>query len=612
MRVWNPDTKRFAREATGWKKRIPVVPAAVPIYRRGRTSLLALDFDAKHHSPAQVDVDVERALSWLHECGARTVTDRSTSGGRHILVPLATDHSLRVDDVKIVMNLLSARLRTLDCVPMLNAAQGCITPPGSPCREGGYRSLDGTLDDAIDAFTVRSDRGVVPQLIALLGGVTTPRHRTPVAAVTASLTTHERLVGKERDRRLDPRFRRSTPIPTAVAAFAATNGFGKAERALWQSPSEARQSVISHAVLRGASLADIEAAIAAKEWSGLRHSYAAKYTNPAAALKRDVNKALLWAAQIAQPFHQLTHKQRLTGGDGSFLKDRVRTVWLAQAQQWVDAEFLGSRQRPVLLAVVQSLAYMSALAGELVEGVPVVAVGGRSLSHAAGLMSESTVWSALRLLRETPGSPILLVARGAGPDADRYALTTPATSTSPGRARIQRARVEPVHRAWSVLGIRLRAVYETVVNGSATTVEDVFAAASLRPSNGYAIVADLVSAGLIEKNGPRLRPGRLTLDDVATAHGLERVAADRIVRHRAERVVWRSWLENRDFSVPLEVANGSEFDGWTTKQCRSWTYDCDTDRLWASQIAEGPPPIDPELEAIELLGSELGAVILAG
>lgn len=36
----------------------------------------------------------------------------------------------------------------------------------------------------------------------------------------------------------------------------------------------------------------------------------------------------------------------------------------------------------MLLAVVQALAYTSALAGDLVEGVPVVAVGGRSLLHA--------------------------------------------------------------------------------------------------------------------------------------------------------------------------------------------------------------------------------------
>lgn len=586
MRLWSPVTREFADEGQNWTKRLPAVPAAVPIYRRGRTCLLALDFDAKHHTAEQVDADVERVLMWLHECGARTVTDRSTSGGRHVLVPLATNSSLRVNDVKVLMKLLAARLVTLDCSPMLGVEQGCITPPGSPTREGGHRRLEGTLDDAIDAFTVRSDRGVVARLTALLGGVTTPRHRTPVAAVAASLTQDERLVGVGRERRLDPRFHRSTPFPEAVETYAAT---GKLNKALWPTPSEARQSVIGHAVLRGASAADIEKAMTTKEWAGVRRAYITKYRDPAVALRRDVEKAMSWAAGIVHQFHQLTHKNKHTGGGDSFLNDRIRRKWLAHAQLWIDSEFLGTRQRPVLLAVVQALAYTSALAGELVEGVPVVAVGGRSLSHSAGLMSESTVWSALRVLRETPGSPLLLVARGAGREADRYALTTPPTTRGPGRARIERARVEPVHPAWSVLGLRGRAVYELVVAGLATSVDDVFAGAMLRPSNGYAILAALTAAGLIERDGATLGPGSRTLDDVADAHGLENVAADRIVRHRAERLLWQVWLENRFYGPAVALAMkdpAADVPTYGAPPPRG----AESETLWAAMLAAGPPP----------------------
>lgn len=609
MRVWSADSGKFDTSRS-LAKRLPTVPAAVPIYARGRTSLLALDFDAKHHSSDQVDADVERVLAWLHECGARTVTDRSTSGGRHVLVPLSTDGPLRVDEVKIVMQLLAARLVTLDSTPMLNADWGCITPPGSPCREGGYRRLDGTLDEAIDAFAVRSDRGVVARLVALLGGATTSRHRTPVAAVTASLTQDERLVGVGRDRRLDPRFHRTTPVPEVVATYAATGRFTKAQSIPWKSPSEARQSVISHAVLRGASAADVENAMATKEWEGVRRVYIEKYgRHSVAALQRDVDKALTWAASIVRPFHQLTHKERYTGGDGSFLKDRVRRKWLAHAQMWIDEEFLGSRHRPVLLAVVQALAYSSALAGKLVEGVPVVAVGGRSLSHATGLVSESTVWSALRLLRETPGSPLLLVARGAGREADRYALTTPAVTRSPGKARIERARVEPVHSAWSVLGLRGRAVYELISGGISTTVDDVFAAAKLRPSNGYAILADLTTAGLIKRDGAALSIGSRSLDDVAAAHGLETVAAERIVRHRAERLLWQVWLDGRFASPSRDGGTALHMLGNQLTIHAAIDAD-DSERLWALRIQEGPPTNDPALEALELLGDHLGAVVV--
>lgn len=104
-------------------------------------------------------------------------------------------------------------------------------------------------------------------------------------------------------------------MPEAVETYAATGKFTRAHKALWESPSEARQSVISHAVLRGASAADIEKAIATTKWSGLRRAYIDKYgTHSAAALQRDVDKALSWAATIVRPFHELTHKNRYTGG----------------------------------------------------------------------------------------------------------------------------------------------------------------------------------------------------------------------------------------------------------------------------------------------------------
>ena len=97
--------------------------------------------------------------------------------------------------------------------------------------------------------------------------------------------------------------------------------------------------------------------------------------------------------------------------------------------------------------MLQALAVSAAPAGSVIDGVPVVAVGGRSLSLAAGLLSESTVWAILRRLRETPGAPILLIAKGSGLVADRYALTTPditdPTPDDPGRPA-----VTDVHPAW--------------------------------------------------------------------------------------------------------------------------------------------------------------------
>lgn len=579
--------------SSGLTTRLPDFPAAVHLYKRGRTELLALDFDAKLHGSAQVDADVARVLAWLNECGARTVTDRSTSGGRHVLVPLATDTPLRVDDVRLLLSLLEARLPTFDKTPMLGTAHGCITVPGSRCREGGYRQLDGTLSEAVDAFTLRSERGVVASMVALLGGVSSehrPARRSAVATVAASLNFADRIVGAGDERRLHPRYHWSTPVSASVEAFARS---GEIDSSRWLTPSEARQSVISNAVLRGSSAADLEAVLDTDDHAGLRQAYA-QYGSPtaiAAALRRDVDKALTWAANAGPQFRDLAHKNRHTGGYGAgngFRSDPIRRHWLASAQVWINQEFPGSRQRPVLLATVQALAYSSALAGELVEGVPVVAVGGRSLSHAAGLMSESTVWSALRLLRDTPGSPVLRVARGAGQLADRYALTTPAAGRRPDRVALDRAYVEPVHASWSVLGLRGRGIYELVLNGQVSTVHDALAAAQLGSSAGYAALADLRSAGLITLERGVLAVGERTLDDVAASAGIDTIVSERITRHRAERVLWQTWLEIR-FSTPSEAdlagPRGFEVTGWGAPDIDVR----DAELMWAATLAAGPP-----------------------
>ncbi len=626
MRLSAPsDAGSFATPRT-LASRLPDAPAAVPLYNKhGRTVLLALDFDAKRHGAAQVDADVEQVLAWLHECGGRTVTDRSTSGGRHVLVPLVTDTPLRVDDLRTLLGLLEKRLTTFDKQPMLGSSHGCISVPGSLCREGGHRRLDGPLAAATQAFTLRSDRGVVARLVALLGGVALldaadthqSRPRAAVAVVEAALACEERLVGVGDDRRLHPRYRLTSAIPTPVATFART---GKIDPDRWPSTSEARQSVISSAVLRGASAADIEAALGTADYAGLRDAYA-RYVAPrqiATSLRADIAKALTWAARVGPQFRDLTHENKHTGGgtrvpSTDFRSDPIRRRWLAAAQMWIDQEFLGSRQRPILLAVVQALAYTSALAGELVEGVPVVAIGGRSLSHSAGLMSESTVWAALRLLRDTPRSPVLRIARGAGQLPDRYALTTPAGAAAgdPDRVALERARIEPVHHAWSVIGLRGRTLYDLIRSGQVTTVQDALAAAKLGQSAGYATLTDLRVAGLITLKRGSLTLGDRTLDDVAADAGLAVVAAERIVRHRAERLVWHAWLECRFGPLPAD-RDSADQRGATLAIANAPVLDeQDSELIWAATMAAGPPPADQLLDALDLLSGALGAVIVA-
>ena len=177
IRVWNPATNKFDR-TRDLTSRLPRLPAAALLYQHNRTHVLVLDFDTKSHGQHTVDADFTRALSWITDAGGVAVTDQSTSGGRHILVPLAIGTTATLAEIIPLMRLLEARLPSLDKTPMTNPKTGCITVPGSPCREGGHRILDGPLAAAIDAFTTRSDPGLLPRLNVLLGALH-PRPHQP-------------------------------------------------------------------------------------------------------------------------------------------------------------------------------------------------------------------------------------------------------------------------------------------------------------------------------------------------------------------------------------------------------------------------------------------------
>lgn len=539
MRLYDPTTRKYVSAGPLTVKR-PALPSAVPLFSRGRAGVVALDFDTKHHGHASVVADVTRLLAWLTECGGRAVVDESTSGGRHVLIPLAPGRTVTADEVRPLLRLLSARLPTLDITPMTNDATGCITVPGSQCKEGGYRTLV-DLDPAAasDILTVGSDAGTLQRLEALLGG-TGGAAISPIAAHIRTEASAERVLGSSDGARLHPRFCRSTPPPRCVLDFAST---GRIDTRRWPSRSEARQSVITHAVLSGASTADILTRVTEPAWAGVRAAYA-RYAEPERAIRRDTVRALEWAAStLPETVRDTGHKQKHTGGT----YDPVFRLWLTHAQTWVATEFLHRRDRWTTHAVVQALAWAAAVSGQIVEGVPTVGVGGRSLSIAAGMLPESTVWSVLERLRDMEGSPLLLIERGVGQNPDRYALVPTHAGRAMTDALPESVQVESVHPAWSVIGWRHRILYDAVVAAAEPlTPDELFIAIGIGRTSGYEALLDLRVAGLLTVESAQIGVGPVELDDIGHRHGLTSAVRARIVRHRAERIVWREWLAARD------------------------------------------------------------------
>lgn len=611
IRLYNAQTQKFSDKGR-ITDALPRRSAAVYLYAKGRTQLLVLDFDAKRHTAQQVKADLDTAAAWITSCGGVFVTDSSATGGRHLIAPLAIGTSASCDEITQLVRILANRLPTLDITPNTNAATGCISVPGSPDKAGGHRQLDGSLEDALETFTTRSAPDLLPRLYMLLGALKPSPKATPALPVaTEPIETY--LDGTGEDTRLAAAYRRTDAMPADVADFA-THGHLSPHRSTWESRHEARMSVLSNAIARGYSLTDIRENIAPGGcWhDGLGTAYARYAYRADIALSKDFTKALHWYVTNVAKSSPPRHKENNYSPGGKaqgWRGPKDLREWLANASSWADAEYSGKRVRWTVRAVLQALAFYAVVSGEQRSGTWLIGVGGRTLSIGCGLLSEDTVWRVLADLRDRPGSPIVLVRQALGTEADVYALTSQNRVTH-DPARAQRVRVEAVHEAWSILGHHLRHVYELVAYHGLTRKADIYAAAAVPRATGDSMVTDLEIAGLLTKSGwGTVAAGHTTLDDIALQHRLDEARHERLERHRAERAVWREWLDQREQERMRPQESACETPLFAPASIG--TEDAEEHAAWQdATMSTGPPERDDEREALDIIAEVLGARIL--
>ncbi|WP_336882591.1 hypothetical protein [Rhodococcus globerulus] len=144
---------------------------------------------------------------------------------------------------------------------------------------------------------------------------------------------------------------------------------------------------------------------------------------------------------------------------------------------------------------------------------------------------------------------MLLIERAVGQNPDRYALVMAAGADSAAEVEpsTHELPIESVHSAWSVIGWRHKAVYDVITSSAEpVTMADVLARVSIGRTSGYETVLDLRVAGLITWENNQISLGPVDLDTVAHLHGLAVAVRERVVRHRAERIIWREWLAARE------------------------------------------------------------------
>lgn len=545
MRLWNP-VVRF-NESTALTKALPDKPAAVPLFWRARTRLIALDLDSKHFGTRAVIEDLESILALLKDCGIAAVADTSVSGGAHVLIPLQI--AMTLPELEPLLAALAARYRTLDLKPMQNDTEfGCITVPGSRCREGGFRVLRGSMAAAGEAFRLRNGPEAIARLAADLGAIPIVIDQTHPADHTSPTGI---FTGEGAYRRLHPQFRMRGPIPDHVEAFAREGALAADGR--WPSPSEARQSVLVHAMGRGLSLVEVAQLTAhGQTWhDGLGGAYRRyKYDQTAQrALKRDWDKAFKWHLARATSFLGNTHKTHHTG---VLLSSPQHSAWLRASVHWDDASLRSHGRRWAVAAVLQALAVLGAQQGTVKNGTPVVAVGVRALSLAAGLMSKETVAETLQFLRDTPGSPVLHSKKTSGAAPDEYALVVPDVvcpdPDAPGCPQL----IE-VHMSWWIVGLGHRRIYETVVQNGGGQVDDIAAVAKVSKTAAYASVAELCRVGLLTRTSGGTELGEKDLDQIAVEQRLGEVRAERISAYRSQRKDWHEWLHGNRMVPVVEL-----------------------------------------------------------
>ena len=253
------------------------------------------------------------------------VTDQSTSGGRHILVPLAIGTTATLAEITHLMRLLEARLPSLDKTPMTNPKTGCITVPGSACREGGHRTLDGDLPPRSKPSPTAPTRHYSP-------GSTSYSAHSPLGHPTSHnrAPAPQALTGAKQHTRLRPEYIRTTELPGRITAYATTGQLPL--DTTWPSHSEARQSVLAHAALHGHSLATIQALIApGRPWhAGLGAAYTRYGHHAQNALQRDWHKALTWAATNTQFFRPVRAQEVNAQGGQEEGLDYIEPGWRAR------------------------------------------------------------------------------------------------------------------------------------------------------------------------------------------------------------------------------------------------------------------------------------------
>ncbi|MEU3455238.1 helix-turn-helix domain-containing protein [Micromonospora sp. NPDC006766] len=529
---------------------LPDRPAALRLYNGGVAWVLGLDFDPKghQHDAATVAAHAADAAQFFRQLGGRPISDVAASGGRHVWIPLAVPITL--DQARHLAHACRRLWPTLDISSTVNPNEGCLTAPGSRCKDGGFRQLTTPLPEAYQAVTTRSAADLVTRALARLTDLVPDDQPTTTACVL----------------QLGGRPRPLSPLHTQIAEHGVWPATHTTHDGRPWTRSEACYAVLCAAATRGHSYADVLHHIDTGRWSGLLTLYTGRY---GPRWRRRLDAEWRKAQQAASASTQAPQATHNTGGGGGAVTDGdfVRR-WLAVALAVLD-QLIASKQRHNARALLWSLAWLGWRTGRRH-----VEAGTRSYSRAcAGIIDHTTAAAILRELRDLPAEQAVVkrVSTGRGTHGDLYELiiptayrhlaVDPATWPDPRPIPGVFGVRDSARRSRPLLGATGWRIHQALAAGASGTAAQIAVAAGVSRSETYNMLPKLVRLGLARNlpgtasSAAQWGEGEATTreagQDVDATAYLARLDA----RHRRERRLWREALER--FAARRQAATPS-------------------------------------------------------
>ncbi|MHA7174840.1 helix-turn-helix domain-containing protein [Arthrobacter monumenti] len=537
---------------------LPSVPAAVRIVATGGlVRSLCLDLDVGRDGLGQVEADYEAIKRLLARLGGRWVEDRSPGGGRHIYVPFID--SLAFTDARHLVEALGRRFSSLDPSPHQSAETGCIRPPGSLWKRGGYQSLTMPLSEAYDVAKRRNGysvrQGLQKDLAEELAIVT--QHRRPSLTVVEDDVEQLPLpAGTKR------------ALPADKQSMARSGAY---DIARYASASEARQAIMASAVACGWELTDILRHMQQNSWPGMTAFYA-RYRphSRAKELRNDWREAVRYVTAQRKRASPLaagnnndrkrdTSRLNTQGGGGTVLTEhQFLRGWRTTLGSY-EQTFLGTRA---------GLGYRMLLRA-LGEGAHkaesrFIEFGTRSLSLGTGTHA-STVARQLRELATMANPMIRLAQEAKGTHGDLYELVIPAAYQRDQESREwAKGKLHALRPVFYELGIPAAFVYEAIEQGDGRwRSADLARQTGLSPSTVNMALETMCAWNMIERrNGVWSIVPTTSLRTLAEYFGVLDHIAGCLQRHRQERANWRDWLAKRAFYGSIIASPDDDYPYW--------------------------------------------------